>query len=1754
MPQEKFDQCFVLPENASDRRGCNKIGISEHWKHRVKGFLFFSRSFEYISNNKLKLQVYPSLQVHLSDERIWSKFTTRPGYLSQTRGRFKEWLKACYDFLDNDFIFHDPLSDEDIPHDFPEGSRSTKDLCREAFSMRRFMIYRSVRLQAREEKCEVGDVVKLRVTNSGKASDAPSAKKVLGVIQGFVVSDVGFLGQEYSGTDVQILYSRAPQDIYPSDLRCVDLLALNLTLGRSHVIVSKEALKDVREASARSVHLYMAEKNGVKPNVWDPTKTLYLNQSYYVFALQLRNAKGKAVTEAPDGSQYSIKLTWCDEGGDIRPIRDASKDWWLFDSRGRKWVKCANADRKKGFLPFWGLTPPTSGHLELHADIRVDNKHLFTQKFETWVETPPIVSWTVEYKDQEYLFGTMPDLTLRFYRDEANSAPGCLTCKGDDRGLKLVFTCENLTFACQSGGSRGEINHDIIYDVDDSLLSIKQDHNASNNKDRWQFKVIPDGERPFLSTEDPRQNGITEVKLELIDYRSTEGSKSRAIGAPQVLKIPFYPGPPHRVMILGEDSITIQAGAALPPIEIAVFDKWGHRTTSREGDWTIESKCSSVFECLREVEVGVRGSSSLSVVHVDAAAVTEEVYDISFCATYPTRQRTKRTAPCVLKVRVVPDRIPHHVALQHRGQVWRESHEQTVRAGQTIDGLTMCLLDGNDDVLDITETLVGSRGCTFNIGWPNITPTTQHIELDNGRIKLPPIRIPEKITVDGIISYEYSIVIRGNHQVPASSLRIKVIPEEPRAWKFVRLASFNNTLVPCDARDIAHRILGACVVDKFDNIVPTEEDWASTITYFANDPEGDGDAENANCGKPLDVELIDGVNMRGNIHYYGDMTRDQALQGMRSHDNDSFNALGDDNIFRLDDFTKSVWLKVAGIGTAARFTEETLELSVVAGPPSAVLISSQRYALEKVTDGTISVTTDNNMSDFVVYLEDAAGNPAQTISDNKSVFTVRDSFDNVYLESTNVVGLRSNEHGLKRFKVEGVKRALQTSLSSSQAVAAISGADQSFEVTFNLEYSHHGKIVQCSPARLKCSFMRTNVVEAIRIGSAKDNQSSTIEQERVLDMDENESHEIFLGDPLPTLDVTALTQDGVPFIPDPSSYTIAVRAGKSLIKKVYLVGVVNAEKGGVRFRPKQPYDENFDLASGSYTISVVYKEARENFLYRKKNVTTSMSLLVKRGEMASLAIRPDLIEMNQSSGLKQVSGIIESSVTVEPRDRRGFCADTTSFDELRMRCTVRREGAQSSHTQSDPCALQLKGADGDGYVWGQWRPRPISSAHWAFGTLELDTSSVEDSSSGAYILEFSFPDRPEPRLTIPFNFTSSEERATLSHFLRGELHEVIEELRHIRQTLEAANADADQNILDIRTIMQKPSMSEIRHDLKVHNPKNINSMSVSAVTAIRSNLKKDIIALSGRVTAARPEVIDVPHILHSALLPIQNFGDDALGFVVQLATVEDERDARIISWCMQRFMHCLVFKERGANSEKAFNKDFAVWSLNDIVPFQGKLDTGGTLKLGVLPVIRNIPEEKKPRYMVNALTLSPSHEYLRKSIFWEALRDAILVDTNAHLNTIRDHLVKRNARVPNMYSREGVCVRSSGVRDPRGGKLPSSLRYVFGGNTNPEDSRDLREKCELVADLGEVGDLLEKRVELQAAVRAAAQEEDAKGKALRKKEAEIRKKISDAGFGSQSQLSDTSQTLSPSALPAAPARGKRDLLIDSKSTCKKRKT
>lgn len=101
VPETTLKRLPFFP-SARNRMQCSSEKIPLNWKDRIKGFIFFDNKFSHISNNKLRLQVDPSLEEYLT---MKARDKTISYDTPKIELVFLKWLQDCHVNFDRDFRF-----------------------------------------------------------------------------------------------------------------------------------------------------------------------------------------------------------------------------------------------------------------------------------------------------------------------------------------------------------------------------------------------------------------------------------------------------------------------------------------------------------------------------------------------------------------------------------------------------------------------------------------------------------------------------------------------------------------------------------------------------------------------------------------------------------------------------------------------------------------------------------------------------------------------------------------------------------------------------------------------------------------------------------------------------------------------------------------------------------------------------------------------------------------------------------------------------------------------------------------------------------------------------------------------------------------------------------------------------------------------------------------------------------------------------------------------------------------------------------------------------------------------------------------------------------------------------------------------------------------------------------------------------------------------------------------------------------------
>jgi hypothetical protein len=1078
-------------------------------------------------------------------------------------------------------------------------------------------------------------------------------------------------------------------------------------------------------------------------------------------------------------------------------------------------------------------------------------------------------------------------------------------------------------------------------------------------------------------------------------------------------------------------------------------------------------------------------------------------------------------------------------------------------AGGVVAGLSLRMLDDDGEEYPITTKMMQPKHAGVKAAWNG--NARLRIAPENGRLALPDIEVVGVIPKPGDLSYEVDVSVGGD-PIDALSLTVKLRPAQAAAWKLMLMRPFDGSIVLCDASDLQRKVLGACLVDKYDNLVKIT-DAQPIISLHYSDPSEADEMGGLNQGMEIPCRKCGDMQLHPNTADLSQLTRkniEDLYPDSRAHT--LFFAMPPDTVVRAPQNTQRVWLKVASSPETEQYEQQTCELKVHAGRPYRILMQSAGLNIDEPTNqASCEVETGSSFRDLVITFQDRAGNLADLPS--KSTLSVMDAANVYHMREKNV---KNNPFSLKEFKMRDLGMALQAAREASDSVSSGSGSGEEEVVVLKIGMKYNAdnkETVECIPAELRCTLIKTNSVEGILLDLLEPDHPVGIEA--VMDINEEPAElcrEVVVGQPFPTFTVKTLTQDSVKYLPDADAYRISIkrsekRRGQKKKSKTktpllrsadfYADGVGDNETACMRFSCVEGFEVN--QQPGEYTVEVKYVENRPAFSGLVNKAEAVFVVDVHAGPCSHLRSKPDVSAMSWSAAM---SGEIEMRTIVKdlciyPQDMYGNATEVPEELQTALVCELVREGRPP-----DLGMPALEDAEDSGALHAQWN---ALHGYFEFKRIALEENMREGEGTIDMVFRFDVAAAAAagvpawPQLKAKFSFISSTQDAQKVRELQEKLRE--KEVEHREKNSERARAEAayDKELKELKATMTESD--QVRKDLQVLVKSRTAHMRNDDLykRVTKGDVATKLIEVTAQIAAAQAEASGSSvraAVKPDSLASLRTLGNDAIGFVVDLAQVDDVRVARMISWAMERKMDVCVFKRRGENSNAAYQRNIKTWSLNEIggvftITNQGrrtetqkeagKLPEGGG---GLKPITWNMggPVPGKPRYMINELRLSPGREGLRDSVFWVGLRDALLFDTMVSANKYRDYVVTQlKGRPPNIYALDtGERVLSDGIRDPRKGqgKLPDNLRFVFGqpppsgaGNTDAlEKTRDV---------LSIVQERLHTRDKAYEDVTRAKKDQDAMEILLREIE-DLYGKLEELGVASP----HSSQTLATSASQA----------------------
>lgn len=210
--------------------------------------------------------------------------------------------------------------------------------------------------------------------------------------------------------------------------------------------------------------------------------------------------------------------------------------------------------------------------------------------------------------------------------------------------------------------------------------------------------------------------------------------------------------------------------------------------------------------------------------------------------------------------------------------------------------------------------------------------------------------------------------------------------------------------------------------------------------------------------------------------------------------------------------------------------------------------------------------------------------------------------------------------------------------------------------------------------------------------------------------------------------------------------------------------------------------------------------------------------------------------------------------------------------------------------------------------------------------------------------------------------------------------------------------------------------------------------------------------------------------------------EDAVGYVVDLAYVEDKRDAQVLSWAAGTWMDTVIVHREAVAIDLYRRQQRRAWAFETAGNFNNS--GGNHNRQKCLPLLERFSHEMggRPRFMIDVLQFDSCREELRMTLFSHIYQNIILIDTLEHaMDFRREWLRTTNQRAPTIYTLQGDRVPASGLLDPTS-KLPSDLQTVFGSQ-DPKDIFSAHARDKILFEIERCKNILSELTEIESKLR-----------------------------------------------------------------------
>ncbi len=1157
---------------------------------------------------------------------------------------------------------------------------------------------------------------------------------------------------------------------------------------------------------------------------------------------------------------------------------------------------------------------------------------------------------------------------------------------------------------------------------------------------------------------------------------------------PRFFNMQCVPGEPSKLLMQSpptnpaDGSVTLSQDDVIT-LDLVVMDKWDNLTVPSLGQtWYVKLDKSGplAYESNKYGDIQVKTDGTICFpgvrvkenVSINVKGVTE-IQTITVFMIGPDGKPVQLLAQ-LITVKILPSIRPCSMVIYRGKNLIRDDVDWVEEMGVVIDDLTFHFLDKNGNYVSNLDDCYQDLSSGITCSWlqdkkkaAKSSKKSNSFRIQPEKEKLPSLTIPKKCD-SKVLSFEVTAKLDSFDEIFACKFDINVSAGVPIAWRILTSPNLNEGLMVSTTDDVIEKIRLIYLVDKNENPIADLDDlkFMPNLTISSKDLDAIDDFDMDVDNEVYKVALARGTQL--------DVSGNEINGYVISADK----FVAPNNI----PVHSPVYIVVND--DKNHFTSAHIKSFCIPGAPACVGVLSP-VVLDVNEGASVQISVDSSFPEVVLVVNDKMNNTLTSFKPKSLSMSVAlqleapsDSsatVETLPLETAKVVV--PDYSGRISMKLGSTEEIFQK-MSNRFKTDSISD----FYVVFSCHY-RKDKIVAIplKSAHVLFHIVKSNAVTALSLY----NDLSTTMALSTVDVccDEN----------FPALYLKAITDDSVPYVSNEMDITVRVERivqanrGKAkkvfafnckknvdLTRQVWCIDLNNSDEDSIVDSQMSSQALRSQLVPGEYNLEISYTESRLNFRSTRE-VKTNVPLIVRSGVFKAIDLDPksrlQISSTVVSNGKQKNANIIATNVILYAVDSKG---NKTSFPSS---SSVRVSTVKPHDIDSDEMPL-LEDADSNGFVQ--------ATMDGDNSTARFDVLSIlpHVGSSTSYMkigLLFTV-DSTTVSCEAEFNFCSDTARSHRVESLNAKLKQLIVK----KQELDRRRNDATNeiNLCKSETLIllknaSTPGLRSLVGD---------DDITLPILRDLKKNLERQATELSALASQFRKPKCKPKINNHPAIRTYQN---GIIGQLVNLAYVDDESTAYVLSWALRQYMEIMVVKD-DTTAKLLYDNGFAVISNESQTEFYFPTSAGKRprsdeeVKTQTLPLKKLNPSGKRvagnPEYLVNLLKLDRKNEKLRDTIFWTICKNNILIDDLETALLHRKESIRLGHSLSTYYTRTGERLGSDGILNPNV-KMPQDpdqrLEYIFGGQS-PVSSNDFTEINDDIAIINDLEAAIQRKDEILA--------------------------------------------------------------------------